>query len=133
MAQLGDKYREVEGSDDRTPNERLEWNQYRTREITQDDWAAGCNALVESERIVDILPASAKRLRLVGGLSNEGANAMLAEIMELKDKCTRNLWRIFFEDVCMILHPRFRARVRRRASRRCSAEGSDFRESCLQI
>ena len=46
---------------------------------------------MESERLVDILPASAKRLRLVGGLSNEEAMAMLGVMVELKDKRIPNL------------------------------------------
>lgn len=68
-------------------------------EITEHDWAGGYNALVEPERLVDILPASAKRLRLVGGLSNEEAIAMLEDVVQLKDKRVPNLRRIFFEDV----------------------------------
>lgn len=92
-------YKEVDGTDDRTPDGPPPRNQYITPEITQDDWAGGRNALVEPERLVDILPASAKRLRLVGGLSNEEAKAMLEDLVELKDERIPNLRRIFFEDV----------------------------------
>ena len=89
-------YREVEGTDDGTPDVDLASG---PREIGEDERAGGSNALVEPERLVDILPASARRLRLVGGLSNEKANAMLADIVELKDERVPNLGRIFFEDV----------------------------------
>lgn len=92
-------YKEVEGTDDRTPDEESEPYQIGPPEITEHDWAGGRNALVEPERLVDILPASAKRLRLVGELSNEEAMAMLEDIVELKDKRIPNLRRIFFEDV----------------------------------
>lgn len=92
-------YKEVEGTDDRTPDEKSESNQIGPPEITEHDWAGGRNALVEPERLVDILPASAKRLRLVGELSNEEAMAMLADVVELKDERIPNLRRIFFEDV----------------------------------
>ena len=67
--------------------------------ITAEDRAGGHNALVEPERLVDFLPASAKRLRLVGELSNEEAMAMLEDVVELKDKRIPNLRRIFFEDL----------------------------------
>ncbi len=89
-------YKEVEDTDDRTPDVD---RRYGPREIGEDEWAGGSNALVEPERLVDILPASARRLRLVGGLSNEEAIAMLADIVELKDERVPNLGRIFFEDV----------------------------------
>ncbi len=89
-------YREVEGTDDGTPDVDLGSG---PREIGEDEWAGGPNALFEPERLVDILPASARRLRLVGGLSDEEAIAMLADIVELKDERVPNLGRIFFEDV----------------------------------
>lgn len=88
-------YKEVAGTDDGTPDEP--WEGYP--EESEDECAGGCNALVEPERLVDILPASAKRLRLVGGLSNDEANAMLADLVELKDERVPNLQKIFFEDV----------------------------------
>ena len=68
-------------------------------EIIVDDRAGGRTALVEPERLVDILPASAKRLRLVGGLSDDEALAMLADVVELKNERIPNFRRIFFEDV----------------------------------
>ncbi len=55
--------------------------------------------LVEPERLVDILPVSARRLRLVGGLSREDATAMLEDLPALKDQRLPNLSRIFFEDI----------------------------------
>lgn len=85
-------YREIEGTDDRTPDEP-------PRLKSKYDQAGGRNALVEPARLVHILPASAKRLRLVGGLSNEEADAMLEDLVELKDERIPNLQKIFFEDV----------------------------------
>ena len=91
---------EVEGTDPTTLQEVVVWRQHpSTSSISKDDWAGGRNALVEPERLVDILPASAKRLRLVGGLSNEEADAMLEDLVEMKDERIPNLRRIFFEDV----------------------------------
>ena len=97
-------YKEVEGTVDTTPDEMavvmLGWVQGSSIPRTsEDDWAGGRNALVEPERLVDILPASAKRLRLVGGLSNEEADAMLEDLVEMKDERIPNLRSIFFEDV----------------------------------
>ena len=89
-------YKEIEGTDDRTPDVG-HWT--TDLEITEKDWAGGRNALVEPERLIDILPASTKRLRLVGGLSIEEAGEMLADIVELKDERIPSLRRIFFEDV----------------------------------
>lgn len=92
-------FMEVEGTDDRTPDEKSERYQHGPPEITGHDWAGGRNALVEPVGLVDVLPASAKRLRLVGELSNEEAMAMLEDIVELKVERIPNLRRIFFEDV----------------------------------
>lgn len=89
-------HKEVDGTDDGSPDEPLEG---LAPGITENDWAGGLNALVEPERLVDILPASAKRLRLVGGLSYKEANEMLENLVELKDERIPNLRRIFFEDV----------------------------------
>ena len=61
--------------------------------------SGGSDALVEPERLVDILPASAKILRLAGDLTNEDADAMLADIVELKDERIPNLRTIFFENL----------------------------------
>ena len=73
--------------------------------LKQENWvpveeeAKGPNALVETERLVEILPASTRRLRLVGGLLKADATAMLEDLAVLKDKCLPNLVSIFFEDV----------------------------------
>ncbi len=94
-------YKEVEGTVDTTPDEMVtRYTGYTSTPRTSGgDWAGGRNALVEPERLVDILPASAKRLRLVGGLSNEEADAMLEDLVEMKDERIPNLRSIFFEDV----------------------------------
>ena len=96
-------YKEVEGTDEETTDDETTDDETPDSQcgtsITADDWPRGPNALVEPERLVDILPASAKRLRLVGELSNEEAMAMLEDVVELKDKRIPNLRRIFFEDV----------------------------------
>lgn len=73
--------------------------------LKQENWvpveeeATGPNAIFERERFVDILPASTRRLRLVGGLSKEDAAAMLEDLAVLKNKRLPNLASIFFEDV----------------------------------
>lgn len=74
--------------------------------LKQENWvpvdekeAKGPDALVEPERLVDILPESTRRLRLVGGLLKEDATAMLDGLAVLKDDCLPNLASIFFEDV----------------------------------
>lgn len=73
--------------------------------LKQESWLPieeekkGPNALVEPERLVEFLPASVHRLRLVGGLSKTDAPAMLEDLAVLKDKCLPNLVSIFFEDV----------------------------------
>ena len=93
-------YKEIEGSNPwaRQQGHKL-W-------LKQEDWlpineeeVKGPNALVEPERFVDILPASTRRLRLVGGLLKEDATAMLEGLAALKDDCLPNLVGIFFEDV----------------------------------
>ncbi len=88
-------YKEVEGTVDRTPDEMVvRWTgQSSTPRTSEGEWAGGRNALVEPERLVDILPASAKRLRLVGGLSNEEADAMLEDLVKMKDERIPNLRR----------------------------------------
>ena len=68
-------------------------------EIIEQDLAAGRTALAEPERLVDILPASAKKLKLVGELSDEEALEMLAGMEELRDERIPNLESISFEDV----------------------------------
>lgn len=92
-------YKEVEGTDDRTPNEKSESNQIGAPETNEHDLSGGRNTWEEPERLVDVLPASARRLRLLGELSDEDAIAMLAGIEELKDKRIPNLESISFEDV----------------------------------
>ena len=62
-------------------------------------WPEGADVLVQPERLVDILPMSARRLRLVGGLCREDATAMLEDLHVLKDQRLPNLSRIFFEDI----------------------------------
>ena len=74
--------------------------------LKQENWvpvdekeARGPDALVEPERLVDILPESTRRLRLVGGLLKADASAMLDGLAVLKDNCLPNLTSIFFEDI----------------------------------
>ena len=59
----------------------------------------GRDALVEPQRIVDVLPASTRKLRLVGSLSSEDATAMLKDLPVLKEERLPNLSSIFFEDI----------------------------------
>lgn len=55
--------------------------------------------LAKPERLVDILPRSTRRLRLVGGVSKEDATAILADLPALKDELLPTLSTIFFENI----------------------------------
>ena len=55
-------------------------------------------SLVEPRRLVDFLPSSARKLQLVGGLSNEEARDMFADLPELKRERLANLFEIVLED-----------------------------------
>ena len=73
--------------------------------LKQENWvpvdekeAKGPDALVKPDRLVDILPESTRRLRLVGGLLKEDVTAMLDGLAVLKDDSLPNLASIF-EDV----------------------------------
>lgn len=55
--------------------------------------------LAKPERLVDILPRSTGRLRLVGGLLKEDATAMLKNLRALKDEFLPGLSTIFFENI----------------------------------
>ena len=70
-------------------------------EAIRDKWARtrGPNSLVEPQRLVDVMPASLRRLRLVGALSDEDATAMLENLPAHKEERLPNLLSIFFEDV----------------------------------
>ena len=52
---------------------------------------------MEVQRLVDILPASVRRLELTGAVSVEDANMMLEGILELKTTRVHKLLRIQFE------------------------------------
>lgn len=54
--------------------------------------------LVEPRRLVDFLPSSARKLELVGGLSNEEARDMFADLPKLKRERLPNLVDIVLED-----------------------------------
>lgn len=56
------------------------------------------NALVEPRRLVDFLPSSARILELVGGLSDEEARDMFADLPKLKSERLPNLVAIVLED-----------------------------------
>ena len=60
-----------------------------SREKTHRERAGGRAALVESESLAGILPGFAKRLRLVGGLSDGEAVAMLGDLVGWKDEHVR--------------------------------------------
>ena len=54
--------------------------------------------MVEPRRLVDFLPSSARKLELVGGLSNEEARDMFADLPKLKSERLPNLVEIVLED-----------------------------------
>ena len=56
------------------------------------------HSLVEPRRLVDVLPCSARKLMLVGGLSNEEARDMFADLSELKRERMPMLSEIVLED-----------------------------------
>lgn len=56
------------------------------------------NHLVEPRRLVDFLPSSARKLELVGGLTNEEARDMFADLPELKRERLPNLFEVVLED-----------------------------------
>lgn len=58
----------------------------------------GPTSLVEPRRLVDFLPSSARKLQLVGGLSNKEARDMFADLPELKRERLPNLFDIVLED-----------------------------------
>ena len=57
------------------------------------------DGLVERERLADFLPASIRRVRLVGSLSKEDVSAMLEDFAEGQHEILSNLTTIFFEDI----------------------------------
>ncbi len=54
--------------------------------------------LVEPRRLVDFLPSSARKLALVGGISNEEAGDMFADLPKLKHERVPKLGEIVLED-----------------------------------
>ena len=56
------------------------------------------NSLVEPRRLVDFLPSSARKLEVVGGLSNNEARDMFADMPKLKHERLPNLCEIVLED-----------------------------------
>lgn len=56
------------------------------------------NDLVEMQRLVDFLPASAQRLEVAGGLSIEDVAEMFADLVELKEERLPNLCEVNFTD-----------------------------------
>ena len=85
-------YKEVDVSYDRTPKGKGK-GKGKGKSMSASE------ELIERERLVDTLPKSTRRLRLVGGLSNEDAAAMLEDLPALKGEKLPNLSRIFFEDI----------------------------------
>lgn len=53
---------------------------------------------MEIQRLVDFLPASTRRLELIGGLSTEDAAEMFANMDELKHERLPDLCEIFLKD-----------------------------------
>lgn len=95
-------YKEIEGDNRWTREEENAISRMQEGwEAIGENWARtrAPNSLVEPERLVDVLPASICRLRLVGGLSNEDATSMLENLPALKEERLPNLLSIVFEDV----------------------------------
>ena len=92
-------YKEIEGADSCTREAIFKFLRQKGRGASGTKWPRVADLLVEPERLVDILPKSTRRLKLVGGLSNEDATAMLGVLPALKDELLPNLSTVFFEGV----------------------------------
>lgn len=77
----------------------IELPNIRTEEERKAIWARGSSGLVIPARLIQILPVTTHRLRLVGGLPNEDAIAMLEDLPALRHNRLPALSSIFFEDV----------------------------------
>ena len=93
-------YKEIEDAGSETRDHKYhKLSKKEDWEYAGKKWVGGADALVEPQRLVDILPVSTCRLRLVGGLSKKDATAMLQDLPALKDDYVPDLLSIFFEDV----------------------------------
>lgn len=92
-------HKEIEGVDCWTQEESIKQLDVEGREASRKESAEEADMLAKPERLVDILPRSTGRLRLVGGLLKEDATAMLKNLRALKDEFLPGLSTIFFENI----------------------------------
>ena len=94
---------DIEGTMDES-EDCLESDMEDTMEGSEDDPESAVEdtsddtSLVEPRRLVDFLPASAKKLGLVGGISDEEARDMFADLPQLKRERVPALTEVVLED-----------------------------------
>lgn len=97
-------FRPVDGRDIDESEDGLESVLDDTTDESEDDIKSAVEdtiddpSLVEPRRLVDFLPASAKKLELVGGISDEEARDMFADLPRLKRERVPELAEVVLED-----------------------------------
>ena len=92
-------YKEIERVDYWTQEDDNTQPDVEGREASGKESAEEADILAKPERLVNILPRSTCRLRLVGGLLKEDATAMLEDLPALRDELLPRLSTIFFENI----------------------------------